>query len=39
MTASDYTSQNAIKPLPAGGHPHMTVRADFIQGGSAAADR
>ena len=25
MTASDYTSQNAIKPLPAGGHPHMTV--------------
>src|SRR6476646_665762 len=27
MTASDYTSQNAIKPLPAGGHPHMTVRA------------
>src|SRR6476646_4242401 len=26
MTASDYTSQNAIKPLPAGGHPHMTVK-------------
>jgi hypothetical protein len=25
MTASDYTSQNAIKPLPAGGHPHMTA--------------
>src|ERR1700729_3383296 len=25
MTASDYTRQNAIKPLPAGGHPHMTV--------------
>src|ERR1700729_2004802 len=24
MTASDYTRQNAIKPLPAGGHPHMT---------------
>src|SRR5580698_3173723 len=30
MTASDYTRQNAIKPLPAGGHPHMTV------GGTAA---
>src|SRR6476660_9121890 len=27
MTASDYTSQNAIKPLPAGGHPHMTMEA------------
>jgi hypothetical protein len=25
MTASDYTRQNAIKPLPAGGHPHMTA--------------
>ena len=27
MTASDCTRQNVIKPLLAGGHPHMTVGA------------
>jgi hypothetical protein len=34
MTASDYTRQNAIKPLPAGGHPHMTVGAGHDDGGT-----
>src|SRR6476620_6359716 len=33
MTASDYTSQNAIKPLPAGGHPHMTGRSVSFRAG------